>query len=191
MKIKITILLSGLLAAAAFSGCTAEGDMPSAQPLTAIRAVNTGLSGVSSRSQVGGIADDGSLVMQWSPGDRIGVFGASQSNVCFTSANETAADETTFSYSGTFSGTPSTAYYPYTEGAADAAAVPVNIPAVQTYSDVTSVPLTTSRRPRRPNGSPTVPTACVSVRWSRCCACKSTFPQSAGWPPTRRCCRYG
>ena len=42
MKIKITILLSGLLAAAAFSGCTAEGDMPSAQPLTAIRAVNTG-----------------------------------------------------------------------------------------------------------------------------------------------------
>ena len=61
MKIKITILLSGLLAAAAFSGCTAEGDMPSAQPLTAIRAVNTGLSGVSSRSQVGGIADDGSL----------------------------------------------------------------------------------------------------------------------------------
>lgn len=139
MKIKITILLSGLLAAAAFSGCTAEGDMPSAQPLTAIRAVNTGLSGVSSRSQVGGIADDGSLVMQWSPGDRIGVFGASQSNVCFTSANETAADETTFSYSGTFSGTPSTAYYPYTEGAADAAAVPVNIPAVQTYSDVTSV----------------------------------------------------
>ena len=139
MKIKITILLSGLLAAAAFSGCTAEGDMPSAQPLTAIRAVNTGLSGVSSRSQVGGIADDGSLVMQWSPGDRIGVFGASQSNVCFTSANETAADETTFSYSGTFSGTPSTAYYPYTEGAADAAAGPVNIPAVQTYSDVTSV----------------------------------------------------
>lgn len=139
MKIKITILLSGLLAAAAFSGCTAEGDMPSAQPLTAIRAVNAGLSGVSSRSQVGGIADDGSLVMQWSPGDRIGVFGASQSNVCFTSANETAADETTFSYSGTFSATPSTAYYPYTEGAADAAAVPVNIPAVQTYSDVTSV----------------------------------------------------
>lgn len=68
MKIKITILLSGLLAAAAFSGCTAEGDMPSAQPLTAIRAVNAGLSGVSSRSQVGGIADDGSLVMQWSPG---------------------------------------------------------------------------------------------------------------------------
>lgn len=90
MKSKITILLSGLLAAAAFSGCTAEGDMPSAQPLTAIRAVNAGLSGVSSRSQVGGIADDGSLVMQWSPGDRIGVFGASQSNVCFTSANETA-----------------------------------------------------------------------------------------------------
>ena len=139
MKSKITILLSGLLAAAAFSGCTAEGDMPSAQPLTAIRAVNAGLSGVSSRSQVGGIADDGSLVMQWSPGDRIGVFGASQSNVCFTSANETAADETTFSDTGTFSGTPSTAYYPYTEGAADAAAVPVNIPAVQTYSDVTSV----------------------------------------------------
>lgn len=139
MKIKITILLSGLLAAAAFSGCTAEGDMPSAQPLTAIRAVNAGLSGVSSRSQVGGIADDGSLVMQWSPGDRIGVFGASQSNVCFTSANETAADETTFSYTGTFSGTPSTAYYPYTEGAADVAAVPVNIPAVQTYSDVASV----------------------------------------------------
>ena len=139
MKSKITILLSGLLAAAAFSGCTAEGDMPSAQPLTAIRAVNAGLSGVSSRSQVGGIADDGSLVMQWSPGDRIGVFGASQSNVCFTSANETAADETTFSDTGTFSGTPSTAYYPYTEGAADAAAVPVNIHAVQTYSDVTSV----------------------------------------------------
>ena len=92
------------------------------------------------RTQVGEVAADGALLIEWSPQDSIGVFGASQTlNARFTSANTEPAGTTTFS--GTMGGgeTPVYAYYPYQQGVADMTAIPVEIPTEQMYADETSV----------------------------------------------------
>lgn len=91
------------------------------------------------RSVIGGTTEAGTLVMRWSAGDRVGVFGTSSSNVPFTSTNAEPADRASFQ--GTMLGTesPLYAYYPYVEGASDLSAIPVTIPAEQAYADVTSV----------------------------------------------------
>lgn len=98
-----------------------------------------GFASPATRSVIGGATDAGTLVMQWSVGDKIGVYGTSSSNVPFTSTNTEPADRVGFQ--GSLHGTesPRYAYYPYAEGATDLSAIPVTVPAEQTYADVTSV----------------------------------------------------
>ena len=93
----------------------------------------------STRTQIGDMADDGALTVEWSVGDRIGVFGQSAVNEPFTSSNTEPASSTTFTGTMTGSDLPVYAYYPYQEGVTDKTAIPVEIPEVQMYRDVSSV----------------------------------------------------
>ena len=93
----------------------------------------------STRTQIGDMADDGALTVEWSVGDRIGVFGQSAVNEPFTSSNTEPASSTTFTGTMTGSDLPVYAYYPYQEGVTDKTAIPVEIPEAQMYRDVSSV----------------------------------------------------
>lgn len=93
-----------------------------------------------SRTQVGEVADDGSLVMEWSVGDKIGVFDANNvGSVLFESNNTQPSQEVTFSGVADSDFIPQYAYYPYVEGANDLHAIPVIIPTEQMYADESSV----------------------------------------------------
>ena len=91
------------------------------------------------RTQVGGVGQDGSLYLEWSVGDSIGVFGAGGTvNAVFYSDN--TQPSSTAGFSGPMNGdTPRYAYYPYAEGVTDLTAIPVHIPSGQMYTDEMSV----------------------------------------------------
>lgn len=91
------------------------------------------------RTVVGDQLSDGSLVMQWAAGDRVGVFGTLSTNACFTSTNTQPAGDAAFSGEVADGETLQYAYYPYAEGATDKTKVPVTIPAIQQYTDEGSV----------------------------------------------------
>lgn len=92
-----------------------------------------------SRTQVGGIAANGALQIEWVPGDRIGVFGPEGSNLPFVNAGTQPSSVATFESESNAAVTPQYVYYPYSQEATDPMAVPVSIPAVQTYADESSV----------------------------------------------------
>ncbi len=92
------------------------------------------------RSVVGEILDNGALAMNWSVEDKIGVFGSgTTNNEPFTSTNTYPIRETGFKGNFANGETPEYAYYPYNASATDKNAIPVNIPAVQEYSDANSI----------------------------------------------------
>lgn len=93
----------------------------------------------STRTQVGSMAEDGALLMEWSVGDQVGVFGDNTVNSPFTGNHTTPAAQTTFSGSVTSGDVPKYAYYPYSEQAVNLRAIPVTIPTEQTYADVNSI----------------------------------------------------
>lgn len=94
---------------------------------------------ISTKTQIGDINEDGSIMIQWSAGDRIGVFGSSSLNQPFTSTNTSAAGEATFTGSMSEGDSPLYAYYPYVEGIADPKNIPVTIPSEQIYEDIGSI----------------------------------------------------
>ena len=92
------------------------------------------------RTQVGDIADDGALTIEWSVDDTLGVFsGDGQQRGAFTSTNTEPATSTTFTGTLTGDGTPSYAFYPYSADATDLENIPVTIPSEQMYRDESSV----------------------------------------------------
>lgn len=92
------------------------------------------------RSVVGEVLDNGALAMNWSVEDKIGVFGSgATTNEPFTSTNTYPIRETGFKGNFADGETPEYAYYPYNAAATDKNAIPVNIPAVQEYSDANSI----------------------------------------------------
>ena len=93
----------------------------------------------STRTQVGSMAEDGALLMEWSVGDQVGVFGDNTVNSPFTGNHTAPAAQTTFSGSVTSGDVPKYAYYPYSEQAVNLQAIPVTIPTEQAYSDVNSI----------------------------------------------------
>ena len=93
----------------------------------------------STRTQVGGVADNGALFMEWSVGDQVGVFADNTINSPFTGNHTEPVAQTTFSGSVTSGDTPKYAYYPYNEQATYIQAIPVSIPTEQAYSDVNSI----------------------------------------------------
>ena len=66
----------------------------------------------STRTQVGGMAENGALFMEWSVGDRVGVFGDNTVNAAFTGNHSSPAAQTTFSGSVTV-GDIQVCYYPF------------------------------------------------------------------------------
>ena len=93
----------------------------------------------STRTQVGSMAGDGALLMEWSVGDQVGVFGDNTVNASFTGNHTAPAAQTTFSGNMTSGDVPKYAYYPYSEQAVNLQAIPVTIPTEQAYSDVNSI----------------------------------------------------
>ena len=91
------------------------------------------------RTQVGGVGSDGMLAVEWSPNDRIGVFGESSVNMLFTGTNTVPAGRTSFEGTMVQGDLPVYAYYPYSEEVADLHSIPVEIPAEQVYSGVESI----------------------------------------------------
>lgn len=125
---------------AAFTACTEDMALGEPGEPTVITASSgKHANPASSRTAVGGIAGDGSLVMQWTPGDKIGVFGNDTRNALFTSANTEPVDNAPFSGYLQGGDVPVAAYYPYDESVVDRTAISANIPAAQLYAGVNSV----------------------------------------------------
>lgn len=93
----------------------------------------------STRTQVGSMAGDGALLMEWSVGDQVGVFGDNTVNASFTGNHTAPAAQTIFSGNMTSGDVPKYAYYPYSEQAVNLQAIPVTIPTEQAYADVNSI----------------------------------------------------
>ena len=93
----------------------------------------------SSRTQVGGVANNGALFMEWSVGDQVGVFSDNTVNAQFTGNHTEPVAQTTFSGSVTSGDMPKYAYYPYSEEVTNLHAVPVSIPTEQIYVDENSI----------------------------------------------------
>lgn len=130
------LVFTGLLAA-----CTEmEETSSSLQEQISITGTLDSFSALSStRTQVGGMADNGALFMEWSVGDQVGVFADNTTNSPFTGNHTEPVAQTTFSGSVTSGDTPKYAYYPYNEQATNIQAIPVSIPTEQAYSDVNSI----------------------------------------------------
>lgn len=130
------LVFTGLLAA-----CTEmEETSSSLQEQISITGTLDSFSALSStRTQVGGVADNGALFMEWSVGDQVGVFADNTINSPFTGNHTEPVAQTTFSGSVTSGDTPKYAYYPYNEQATNIQAIPVSIPTEQAFSDVNSI----------------------------------------------------
>ena len=126
------LVFTGLMAA-----CTElEEPSSSMQEKISITGTLDGFSALhSTRTQVGGMAENGALFMEWSVGDRVGVFGDNTVNAAFTGNHSSPAAQTTFSGSVTVGDTPKYAYYPFSDNVSNLQAVPVSIPTEQIYAD--------------------------------------------------------
>lgn len=91
------------------------------------------------RTQVGSMAEDGALLMEWSVGDQVGMFGGNTVNAPFTGNHTAPAAQTTFLGSIASGDVPQYAYYPYNEQAVNLQSIPVAIPTEQAYADVNSI----------------------------------------------------
>lgn len=80
----------------------------------------------------------GEIGVNWLPTDRIGVYGTTTANACFSNQSESETAKTSFSGDLQSGDTPCFAYYPYTETAGDDyTALKGNLPLTQRYSTVT------------------------------------------------------
>ncbi len=75
----------------------------------------------------------------WSPGDTVGVFGATSLNSAFTSDIAEIAPNALFSGLMTSGDTPLCAYYPYRKDCSDKSAIPVSISRIQDYTGPGSI----------------------------------------------------
>lgn len=91
------------------------------------------------RTQVGSMAEDGALLMEWSVGDQVGMFGGNTVNAPFTGNHTAPAAQTIFFGSIASGDVPQYAYYPYNEQAVNLQSIPVAIPTEQAYADVNSI----------------------------------------------------
>ena len=87
------LVFTGLMAA-----CTElEESSSSMQEKISITGTLDGFSALhSTRTQVGGMTENGALFMEWSVGDRVGVFGDHTVNAVFTGNHSSPAAQTTF-----------------------------------------------------------------------------------------------
>lgn len=141
MKQKLAFCCAGLLCLLAACTDKSESLAPGQQGGICIIGSADGFTSLpQTRTQVGDVSEDGALLIEWSAGDRIGVFGdGSTANALFTGNNDAPAPTTTFAGTLTGGDMPVYAYYPYQEGVADKTVIPIEIPAEQMYTDESSV----------------------------------------------------
>lgn len=131
MKNRLLLLAAVSLLAA---GCSKNGPAD----MRVVRITASAETSPDSRSQIGEISS-GELFMEWSVGDRIGVFGGSASNAVMANTATVPSYQAVFQGEIGLSDVPAYAYYPYDETVTDISSVPVSIPQDQEYVNVTSV----------------------------------------------------
>lgn len=143
---KLEMNMRGLMACAmaatlALGGCQQSEELGggNGSHLVTIMGGQSGYEPAATRSVIGGELENGALVMQWAVGDKIGVFSTSAQNTLFTSTNTRPANYTGFVGTKVETETLEYAYYPYAEGVTDRTRIPVNMPSMQSYTDVNSV----------------------------------------------------
>lgn len=134
---KLTFLATVLVCLSVFTGCYDDALVNAGKGMLTLQTSTEPYTSVQSRTQVGNINEDGSLGMNWTPNDKIGVYGGSLNNIVFTNVNTEAGVTATFS--GTFNDTPEYAFYPYSEKATELTAIQIEIPTEQEYTDESSV----------------------------------------------------
>lgn len=135
MKKTITIISSILI----ITGLTASCDKPVREDgarLCHIDAQTATFGSPMTRTQVGELDGD-NLLIDWTPGDQIGIITSNSTVSCFT--NQTAEASANGDFVGLLTGTPTRAFYPYIEGVTDITAVPFCIPTDQIYTGPESI----------------------------------------------------
>lgn len=135
------LVACAMAATLALGGCQQSEELGggNGSHLVTIMGGQSGYEPAATRSVIGGELENGALVMQWAVEDKIGVFSTSAQNSLFTSTNTRPANYTGFVGTKVETETLEYAYYPYAEGVTDRTRIPVNIPSLQSYTDVNSV----------------------------------------------------
>lgn len=135
------LMACAMAATLALGGCQQSEELGggNGSHLVTIMGGQSGYEPAATRSVIGGELENGALVMQWAVEDKIGVFSTSAQNSLFTSTNTRPANYTGFVGTKVGTETLEYAYYPYAEGVTDRTRIPVNIPSMQSYTDVNSV----------------------------------------------------
>ena len=135
------LVACAMAATLALGGCQQSEELGggNGSHLVTIMGGQSGYEPAATRSVIGGELENGALVMQWAVEDKIGVFSTSAQNSLFTSTNTRPANYTGFVGTKVGTETLEYAYYPYAEGVTDRTRIPVNIPSMQSYTDVNSV----------------------------------------------------
>lgn len=135
------LVACAMAATLALGGCQQSEELGggNGSHLVTIMGGQSGYEPAATRSVIGGELENGALVMQWAVEDKIGVFSTSAQNSLFTSTNTRPANYTGFKGTKVETETLEYAYYPYAEGVTDRTRIPVNIPSMQSYTDVNSV----------------------------------------------------
>lgn len=135
------LVACAMAATLALGGCQQSEELGggNGSHLVTIMGGQPGYEPAATRSVIGGELENGALVMQWAVEDKIGVFSTSAQNSLFTSTNTRPANYTGFVGTKVETETLEYAYYPYAEGVTDRTRIPVNIPSLQSYTDVNSV----------------------------------------------------
>lgn len=134
---KTILLITSVLLAAGLQSCSGTREMDNSR-LCHISAQTALFGAPQTKTQVGELVGD-ELLINWTPGDQIGIVTSNSTVSCFT--NQTAEESAYGDFTGLLSGTPVHAFYPYVDGVADLTAVPFRIETSQIYSGPESIGL--------------------------------------------------
>lgn len=132
---KTILLITSILLAAGLQSCSGTREMDDSR-LCHISAQTALFGAPQTKTQVGELVGD-ELLINWTPGDQIGIVTSNSTVSCFT--NQTAEESANGDFTGLLSGTPTRAFYPYVEGVTDLTAVPFLIETNQIYTGPESI----------------------------------------------------
>lgn len=147
---KTILLTTSVLLAAGLQSCSGTREMDNSR-LCHISAQTALFGAPQTKTQVGELVGD-KLLINWTPGDQIGIVTSNSTVSCFT--NQTAEESAYGDFTGLLSGTPTRAFYPYVEGVTDLTAVPFYIPTDQVYTGPESIGLCDVRVATTVNDTP-------------------------------------
>lgn len=147
---KTILLTTSVLLAAGLQSCSGTREMDNSR-LCHISAQTALFGAPQTKTQVGELVGD-ELLINWTPGDQIGIVTSNSTVSCFT--NQTAEESANGDFTGLLSGTPTCAFYPYVEGVTDLTAVPFYIPTDQVYTGPESIGLCDVRVATTVNDTP-------------------------------------